>query len=573
MNNCGFVCLRGIPASSGLAQGVPFVYRARQVNIPTAQIPDAEKEAERFERSVRALTARLQAQIETAWADSDEFQRNILDAHLEILQDEDSLLQPIREKIRAERCPAALAVDEIMEKIALAFAAMADEYMAQRAADIRDLKTQLLCEILEIRGKPFEALTAPAVLVAKDLSPSDTAGMDREKVLGIICEEGGRTSHTAILAGAMGIPAIMGCTGAVAACGKAEYVQLDGGAGVITLDPDDAAKARFASRMKRQAEKQAALRGYINRPTATKDGKPLQIFANIASPLECRDAFESGAEGVGLFRSEFLYCTDNSSLPSEEKQYRAYLQALRFAGGRPVTIRTLDAGGDKPVGALRMQPELNPFLGYRAIRICLKEPDLFQAQLRALLRAGRNGCLRIMFPMISSVCELKEAKRQLVRAKEAVLGADRSGSDCVKIGIMVETPAAAMMADELAEEVDFFSIGTNDLAQYTLAVDRGNEKVANLYSHFEPAVIRMAARTIEAAHRHGIPCAMCGEAACDLRFTPILIGLGLDEFSVAARFIPELRKRISELDSNECQRIAEEALRMPTRDSVEKLVR
>ncbi len=573
MNNDSSICLRGVPASSGLAQGVPLVYKAQQVNIPTARISDHEKEVEWFDRCVCVVAARLQAQIKTARANADELRVDILDAHLEILQDEASLLQPIREKVREEHCSAAMATDDVMEEIALMFAAMEDTYMAQRAADIRDLKTQLLCELLEISGKRLEILQAPVILVAKDLAPSDTVGMDRKNVLGIVCEEGGWASHTSILASSMGVPAIMGCKGAVDACSKAEYLQMDGSMGKIVLDPDDAAKERFASQMKRQAEEQAALKEYVYKSTATRDGKPLQIFANIASPAECRDACSSGAEGIGLFRSEFLYYTNDGSLPDEEKQYNAYLQALRFAGGKPVTIRTLDAGGDKPIGALHMQPEMNPFLGYRAIRICLKEPDLFQTQLRALLRAGRSGCLKIMFPMISSIRELREAKKQLAQAREALLEEAPDAGGCVKIGIMVETPSAVMMADELAEEVDFFSIGTNDLAQYTLAVDRSNEKVADLYSHLEPAVIRMVARTIETAHRHGIPCAMCGEAACDLHFTPILIGLGLDEFSVAARYIPGLRKRISELDSEECRRIAEAALRVTTRDDVEKLVR
>lgn len=576
MNNRNFVCLQGVPASSGLAQGIPFVYEGQQVKIPTVRISDREKEVEWFNQCARSVAARLQAQIEAAQADADELRMDILNAHLEILQDEDSLLQPIREEIREEHCSAAMATDKVMEEIALTFAAMQDTYMAQRAADIRDLKTQLLYEILAIEGKRLENLPAPIILVAKDLAPSDTVGMDKKNVLGIVCEDGGRASHTSILASAMGVPAIMGCKGAVKACSSAEYLQMDGGIGKIVLNPNDAAKERFALRIKQQAEDQAALKEYVCRRTTTRDGKPLQIFANIASPVECRDACSNGAEGVGLFRSELLYYTNDSSLPGEEEQYNAYLQTLRFAGGRPVTIRTLDAGGDKPIRALHMQPEMNPFLGYRAIRICLKEPDLFQTQLRALLRAGRdghNGHLKIMFPMISSIRELRAAKRQLAQAKAAVLEETSTAANCVKVGIMVETPAAVMMADELAEEVDFFSIGTNDLAQYTLAVDRSNEKVADLYSHLEPAVIRMVAKTIEAAHRRRIPCAMCGEAACDLRFTPILIGLGLDEFSVAARHIPELRKRISELDSEECRKIAKAALRVTTRSDVEKLVR
>lgn len=560
--------LQGVGVSRGRAQGKLLVYAPAELCISNKAADDPEKEIARFLDCVAAVQHRILKKAEQCADADDALYREILDAHLEILEDSDSLLSPVEELIRTESRNASAAVNEKMEEIASVFDALDDEYLRQRAADIRDLKVQLLSELAEEKTAALSELTEPVIVAAKDISPSDTIAMDRRMVIGIVCEAGGRTSHTSVLANAMGIPAVMGCTGLLTQVGGKCFAQIDGGAGTVTLDPDEAQIERFEREIVMDREREERLRDFVNAPTYSKDGRQCLIYANIAAPEESRIAYENGCEGIGLFRSEFLYYANKNAPPSEETQRKAYVQALRFAKGWPVIVRTLDAGGDKPVPALNMPQESNPFLGRRAIRLCLEERAVFRTQLRALLRAANDGSLRIMLPMISGLQELRTAKKEIELARESLLSEGLTVPEKIPVGIMIEVPSAVIMADELAREADFFSIGTNDLTQYALAADRGNEYVSELYSQYDPAVVRMTAHTIRAAHRHGIHCGMCGEAAGDMLYAPLLLGLGLDEFSVAPRSAAALRERISRLDYAECEALAETILSLPTKDEI-----
>lgn len=560
--------LHGVGVSRGKAQGKLLVYTPAELHVSDKAAADTEKETVRFLDCVAAVRSRILKKTEQCADARDALYREILDAHLEILEDSDSLLEPVKELIRTENRNASAAINEKMEEIAGVFDALEDEYLRQRAADIRDLKVQLLCELAKEKTAALSELTEPVIVAARDLSPSDTISMDREMVIGIVCEAGGKTSHTSVLANAMGIPAVMGCTGLLAqVCGKS-FVQIDGDAGTVTLDPNEAQIERFAGKIAADRDREERLRGFVGAPTYSKDGRQCLIYANIAAPEESRTACESGCEGIGLFRSEFLYYADKNTPPSEETQRKAYVQALRFAKGRLVIVRTLDAGGDKPVPALNMPQESNPFLGRRAIRLCLEERAVFRTQLRALLRAANDGPLQIMLPMISGLQELRAAKEEVALARDSLRSEGLTVPEKIPVGIMIEVPSAVMMADELAQEADFFSIGTNDLTQYTLAADRGNEYVSALYSHYDPAVVRMIAHAVRAAHRHGIHCGMCGEAAGDMLYAPLLLGLGLDEFSVAPRSVAALREEISRLDCTECEALAGRILLLSTKDEI-----
>ena len=558
--------LKGIGVSGGLAQGEALLYCPGKLVVPDGTVEDSAAEKLNFLACVDALHKKVSARGEAARAAGETLQAEILDAHLEILEDTDSVIDPILAAIESEKKNAALAVQEVFDGIAAAFEALDDAYLRERGADMRDLKIQLLREVMGVQDAAPVRMDTPAVLVARDLTPSETAGLDSNCVLGILCEDGGRTSHTAVLANEMGIPAVMGCKGALQAAASARFVQLDGSSGYACFDPDEASIAAFAQKAARSARDDCE--AYRHARTRTADGREKLLYANVASAEECRSACQNGCEGVGLFRSEFLFYQSGEQLPTEEAQYRVYAEAVRNMQGRPIIIRTFDAGGDKKIPALKLEADENPFLGYRAIRICLRERTLFKTQLRALLRAGREGTLRIMFPMIATAAELREAKEVFHEARGELLRENIPIAEHVELGIMIEVPSAVMMSDLLAREVDFFSIGTNDLTQYTLAADRGNKRVANLYSHYDPAVIRMIAHTIESAHKAGIPCGMCGEAAGDASYVPLLLGLGLDEFSVTSRAIPALRAAMARLREETCRELAARVLRLATREEV-----
>jgi phosphotransferase system enzyme I (PtsI) len=455
------------------------------------------------------------------------------------------------------------AIDEFVESISL----LQSEYLKERASDVTDFKRRLLAALMDLPAPGQFFFSEPGILIAKDLTPSDTAGLDVTQVLGFAIELGGPTSHSAIMARANGLPAVVGVNGLLQSINNGDIVVLNAETGEILVNPPDPIRASYEAKMKeRQADLQEA-RSRKELPAVTTDGREVELCANIGGPQDMAGAIEWGAKGVGLFRTEFLYMQSNR-LPSEEVQYEAYREVIEKNAPYSVIFRTLDIGGDKALPYLEMEAEENPFLGRRAIRLCLDRPDLFKTQLRAILRAGRHGSYRVMFPMVATLDELRRAKDLLMETAEEL-----AIDTLPEIGIMIEIPAAAVMARSLAKEVDFFSIGSNDLIQYTMAADRGNKSVSYLYQHLEPAVLHLIQGVIEAAHSAGKWTGMCGEMAGDLQAIPLLLGLGLDEFSMSALSLPKARELIRSLSYEECNTVALRALQCDTVDEVQTLIR
>lgn len=559
---------QGRGVSEGMAMGAVFLLAQQTLKAPDTPARDPETEVEQFEAAMARTQARLQDLYDQACRKLGKKEAEIFDAHLTFLQDEYSVSMPIEELIRADKLTAAQAVQRQFDALADMFRALDDELMSERAADAEDLKQQLLRAILGLPEQDVTRLDQDVILLADELMPSDTVRMDVSHVVGLATRLGGVTAHTAVIARTLGIPAVVGLTGWEAQVENGAQAILDGTTGRLIVAPsreEQEACAAARAEAERQTQELAAFR---NRPTVTSDGVHVGLFANIGSPEEAGTSAALGAEGVGLFRSEFLFM-DREDLPTEEEQFCAYRKALETMGGKPVVVRTLDVGGDKKLPALPLPREDNPFLGCRAIRMTLKRPDLFRPQLRALLRASAYGTLHIMFPMISGLGELRAVKAMLEQERRQLQG-DGVPMGPVKVGIMVEIPAAAVMADQFAKEVDFFSIGTNDLIQYTLAAERGNEHVADLYTAYHPAVLRLIAATAKAARDNGILCGMCGEAAGDARLTAALVGMGLGELSMSPRLIPKLRKLLSEWTMDQCRQRAEELLSLPDEAAVKR---
>ncbi|MEA4932371.1 MAG: phosphoenolpyruvate--protein phosphotransferase, partial [Lawsonibacter sp.] len=503
--------LKGIGVSKGIGRAPALCYVPCTAEIPAGPAADRAAEAAALRRAVDAAIDENQGLYQAALKRAGETEADIFAAHNMILEDEDSFFLPAQELIADEGVNAAAAAARVLDEIAGMMVTVEDAHLRERAADFRDVRDQVIRHILGLHSVDLSALEKNVILVAVDLSPSDTIRMDVAHIEGIICQEGGKTSHTAILAKAMGIPAIMGCARVLDQVSDGEIVLMDGVSGEVVCAPDEACCREFERRAAELETLRQQQEQYRGRASVTVDGHRVKVCANIASPLECSAAVEQDCEGVGLFRSEFLFM-DRDTLPDEEEQYEVYRKTLELAAGRAVTFRTLDAGGDKKLPLLTEHEE-NPFLGYRAIRICLAEPDMFKTQLRALYRASAYGRLRIMFPMISSIEELREAKQIAAQIRAELKAEGVPFDEKVPVGIMVEIPSTAVAADLFARECDFFSIGTNDLVQYTVAVDRGNKKIERLYTHYHPAVLRLIQNTIRAAHNARIHCCMCGEAA------------------------------------------------------------
>ena len=532
---------------------------------PPAERPrDPEEELRRFRRCYAASEEELRQTVQEAQKKLGGHEAEILDAQLTLLQDEYSVLEPIQEAIRDGGLNMAQAIDQVLGGIVELFQQAEDEYMRLRAGDAEDVRKRLLMRALGITPRDYSALPEGTVLVAEELTPSDTIRMDLAHVSGIVTSRGGYYSHVGIISRNLGIPSVCGVPRAAE---DGDTVLVDGESGVVTVHPDEAGLARFSQRRREAEAERRRLDIFRSAPSRALDGTAGLICGNIGTAAEAQAALDAGAEGIGLLRSEFLYM-DQPALPDEETQFQAYRQVLETMAGRPVIIRTLDVGGDKAIPALPMEREENPFLGCRAIRLCLERRELFRVQLRALLRAGAYGDLRIMFPMISSLEELRSAKAMLEEAAEELI---REGVPVrkVPVGIMVEVPGAAVMADCLAREADFFSIGTNDLTQYTMAVDRGNAKVEKLYSPLQPAVLRSIRNIITAAKEAGIPVGMCGEAAADPRLLPLLMTWGLDEFSVSASAVLSTRAAIRKWLGDEAQKVTQEAMGLSTLAGVE----
>ena len=549
---------QGKGVSEGLAMAQIHLFTPKLPEISRQPAADAEAEVAKLEKTLAAAEEELRGLYETAKEKMGEQEAEIFDAHLTILGDEYSVREPIIQRIREQKQNAAAAITDQFDELAQMFRSLGDELMAERAADAEDLKQQLLRICLGCGRQDLSVLPGDVIVLAEELTPSDTVRMDTAHVKGIATRLGGATAHSAIIARTLGIPAAAGIEGWQTEALNGHMAILDGADGTLTVDPTDEETACYQSR-KAQADCEAqALEAFRTSPSQTKDGAALEICANIGTPQEAQQAMKYGADGVGLFRSEFLFM-DRDALPTEDEQFEAYRMAAQTMAGKPLIIRTLDVGGDKKLPTLELPHEDNPFLGFRAIRMTLSHPEIFRPQLRAILRAAAYGDVRVMFPMIGSMDQLREAKA-LLREQEQTLQAEGVPTGPVKVGMMVEIPAAAVLAEEFAKEVDFFSIGTNDLTQYTLAVERGNAAVAHLYAPEHPAVLRLIAMTAQAAAERHIPCGMCGEAAGDPKLAPAFVGMGVNELSMSPRRVPAVRKLLSGLTMDECRQAAEKLL-------------
>lgn len=546
------------------------VMRKRTLVIPDYVPEELEAEKTRFRVAHTAAVEETQALLESTKASNGAGQAEILDAQLTLLQDEYSVVEPILEKIGDEHCNAAHAADSVLSEIAAMFAQADDEYLSQRAADVKDIRERLLLHILEQERVHFDALPEDTILVAAELTPSDTIRLDLRHIAGIATETGGYYSHTGIITRNLGIPAVSGLEFDLDAIEDGTCAIVDGETGRFTLSPSEAERQVFLREREELARVVSNLEQYRTRKSCTADGVEGCICANIGTPADAMDAMQKGAEGIGLMRSEFLYM-DHEGLPDEETQFAAYREVLETMAGRPVIVRTLDIGGDKDLPALALPKEDNPFLGFRAIRLCLQRKDLFRVQLRALLRASVYGNLHIMFPMISSLEELREAKAMLAQAREELL-AEGVCVAPVKVGIMIEIPSAALLADCLAKEVDFFSIGTNDLIQYTLAAERGNASVEYLYTPYQPAVLRLIAMAAKAAEDNGIFCGMCGEAAADPALLPVFWGMGIHELSMSAGSITRARMVLASCDDHACRELVHKVLACTSSEQVKQIL-
>jgi phosphotransferase system enzyme I (PtsI) len=541
----GPVKVKGVGASEGVAVGPAFVHAGEEPEPERQQISEAdvEEELEGFRRAVEAVVARLSETARRLSASGNEDEAAIFEAHVELAGDPE-LASGVEERVRDLESPEA-AVLAVGEEYAEVFAGMEDEYMVARADDVRDVASQIAAELIGRGAEGLEALETPSVVVARNLAPSDTVRIPRGKALAFVTAEGSKTSHVSIMARSMGIPAVVGVGAALDDVLVARTMAVDGGEGYAIADPNPDTIAAFEARAEEMAAASVALDEYRHVEARTRDGRRIEVSANLGSASEAEDALDWGAEGVGLFRTEFLFM-ERPELPSEEEQYEAYGAVARTFGARPVIIRTLDVGGDKDLPGVDQPAEENPFLGWRGIRMSLDTPSLFRPQLRSILRAGALGNLKVMFPMISDVEELRAAKAMLAKC-ERELEREEAEVGQVEVGIMVETPSAALCARELAAEVSFFSIGTNDLVQYTLAADRGNERLRRLQDADHPAVLELIRITCEAAREEGIWVGVCGEAAGDPALIPRLLELGVTELSMSAPSIPRAKKLISEL--------------------------
>ena len=559
--------LKGINASDGVGLGRAVC--VREESLDYSQVPYSGKEAEkaRLQAAIDEFNTRTSAMADRIREQTGPKEAEILTGQIAMLADP-FMLSQMQEAIDGGSC-AEGAADTVCTMYADMFAGVEDEMMRQRATDVRDIRTRLLSILLGVAGVDLSKLPAGTVLVARDLTPSMTVGLNRENVVGIVTETGGRTSHSAILARALQLPAVLSISKALELIKDGDGLIVDGSEGVAVLNPDALTRSEYLVKQKDYQEKVAALEIYRNKPTADADGRYYHLYANIGSAAEAEVAAQSGAEGIGLFRTEFLFM-DRTSVPDETVQYETYHAVSKTMAGKEVIIRTLDVGGDKAIEYLGMDKEENPFLGHRAIRYCLDRPELYKVQLRALLRAGaEEKNIKIMLPLVTCVEEVRAARELLEKCKRELAEAGIPYDADIALGAMIETPAAALIADLLAQECDFFSIGTNDLTQYTMAVDRGNAKVAKLYTPFQPAVLRSIKYVISAAKRAGIPVGMCGEAAADPGLIPLLMCWGLDEFSVSSASVLASRAQIHRWHEKDFHRIAEEAMGLSTASGVE----
>ena len=562
---------KGTGASPGIALGKALVIEHSELDIEKKTIENIDEEIQKLESAVKVSKEELTKVKEKALDELGEHEAEIFEAHLLVLEDPELIGSAIS-KIRDEKVNADYALNEIKEMFVAMFESMDNEYMRERAADIKDVTNRVLRHILGIKVVDLAELDEEVVLIAHDLTPSDTATMNKNMVLGFLTDIGGRTSHTAIMARTLEIAAVVGLNDITKKVKDGDYIVFNGDTGEVIVNPDEETKAKYASLKEEFEEYRKSLELLKGQASITTDGRHVELAGNIGSPNDVEGLIKNDAEGVGLYRTEFLYMDKEDSFPTEEEQYEAYKAVLEGMNNKPIVIRTLDIGGDKELPYFEMEAEMNPFLGYRAIRLCLDRKDIFKTQLRALYRASVHGKLRIMFPMISSLEELLDAKEVIKEVLKELDAENIAYSNDVEVGMMIEIPSAAVISDVLAKHVDFFSIGTNDLIQYTCAVDRMNQKISHLYNQFNPAVLRLIKMVIDNAHKEGKWVGMCGESAGDQRMIPILLGFGLDEFSMSPISILPARKLITSLSYADMQKFADEVLAMGTAKEIKEYV-
>ena len=550
---------KGIAASKGYAIGTVFLQEHEEIVITDQKVTDVAVEKEALQKSLDASRAQLEKIKEKAAAEMGEEKAAVFEAHITLLDDPE-FTGAMAMEIESNSINAMKAVDNVTNMFVSIFESMEDAYMRERAADIKDVSKRIIANLAGKSADAFAITEANTVVVAHDLTPSDTAQLDRSKVVGFITNIGGRTSHAAIMARTLEIPAVLGLGDITSAVKTGDKIIVDGITGDVIINPSEDVIAEYEAKKEKFKEEQEELKKLIDVKTTTKSGKRVEVCGNIGQPEDVLGVIANGGDGVGLFRTEFLYM-DRDNAPTEEEQYESYKFVLEKMEGKQVVIRTLDIGGDKTLPYLPLPEEMNPFLGYRAIRLCLDRKEIFKVQLRALLRASVYGNLCVMFPMISGLEEFQNAKAVVEECKAELRAEGKEYSDSIQWGIMVEIPAAAVYADELAKHVDFFSIGTNDLIQYTLAADRMSEKVSYLYNPMHPAVLRLIKMTIDGAHKHGKWVGMCGEMAGDEAAIPTLVEYGLDEFSMSATSILKTRSLMKRLDTTKMAELADRALK------------
>lgn len=550
---------RGTGASAGIGIGKAAILREEKLVIENTGIEDAEAEKERFKSAVEQSIADVSALADDMASRIGEKEAEILNGHLMLLQDP-MLTGEIENQIDNDKVCSEFAVETVCNLYADMFASMDDELMQQRAADMRDIKTRMQKILLGVQSVDVSLLPAGTILMAEDLTPSVTAGINPDNVAGIVTELGGRTSHSAILSRALEIPAVVAASGILSEVKDGDELILDGESGEIFVNPGSDLIAEYEKRRDAYLQEKEELKQYIGTSSTTVDGVTVEIAANIGKPEDVDRVLAYDGEGIGLFRTEFLFM-DRNEMPTEDEQFEAYKKVAVAMKGKPVIIRTLDIGGDKEIPYMGLKKDENPFLGYRAIRFCLdRKDDIYRPQLKALLRASAFGNIKIMVPMVTCIEEYREAKELVADIGKELDEAGIAYNKEIQVGIMVETAAASLMADVFAKEVDFFSIGTNDLTQYTMSVDRGNDKVSYLYSTFNPAVLRSIRHIIECGRREGIMVGMCGEAASDPLMIPMLLAFGLNEFSMSASAILKARKYITGYSVEELKAVAEQAM-------------
>ena len=565
--------VKGIAASDGIGIAKAYTLIEPDLSFEKKTIDDPATEYQRIEAAFDQSISELATIKQNAKSRLSDEELEVFDAHIAILSDPEMKSQ-IKDEIESQHVSAEEAMTDVTTNFANVLAAMTDnKYMQERAADVKDVAKRALSHLLGKQLPDIASISEPVVIIAKEITPSDTSQMDAKFVKGLATDLGGRTSHAAIMARTLRIPAVVGAEDVTSTIKSGDMVIVDGLHGDIIVDPSQTQIDEYQAKADSFEKERAEWAKLVDAPSVSKDGQHFEIAANIGTPDDVADALKQGADGVGLFRSEFLYMSSDH-LPTEDEQFEAYKKAVVGMQGKPVVVRTLDIGGDKPLNYLPLPEEMNPFLGYRAIRICLHRPDIFKTQLRALIRASEFGPVEIMFPMIATLAELRQAKAIYQECKDE-LQKDHPGlGDNVKIGMMIEVPLAALYADQLAKEVDFFSIGTNDLIQYCFAADRGNDAVSYLYQPLNPAFLRLIKHVIDAAHANNTKAAMCGEMAGDQLAMPLLLGMGLDEYSMSASSILRTRSMMKDLDTKECAKWASDAINLCyTADEVEKMVK